>query len=519
MTEKKVAIMTWHHARNYGTALQAYALYRSIKKMGYSVDLIDYRRTGLHTKTVFTYKDFIKQCIQKCRSLFAVSKSKGKNHLIDEKEEQKFESFYAERFTYTAPMRNNVELKKLNQRYDAFVCGSDQIWGPEWLDDKFFLDFVDGAKKIAYAPSIGVSKCEDKYVKAFYKKALEGFEYLSCREEEGCRCLSNILGKAVQQVLDPVLLLSLDEWNELAGNGARGEDEYMVCLFLAYNKKYMMYVQRLAKEKGLELKTFYCTQTAEQGLGNVEGIGPIEYLQIIRDAKYICTDSFHCMVFASIFGVPYTVFKKNKDYDKNSKNSRIYSFLKLFNQEYRLYGSKKYDEKRASRYDNAEFAEKVLSAKQTSLEYLFKALEVGVQESKTISKVATEGLVESSCTTFGNSANSLAKKIPAIGESISGVLDKRVEDLFFDKKTDKKWLEKIIRKGDLFKEECYDCQMSNRFDGGCGIVVRCFNGVRKPIYYTQLKEEVIKRRKSLKRVYLKFYFWNDLYLLLKHERE
>lgn len=40
----KIALMTWHHAENYGTAFQAYALKRLIEQQGYEVDLIDYTR-------------------------------------------------------------------------------------------------------------------------------------------------------------------------------------------------------------------------------------------------------------------------------------------------------------------------------------------------------------------------------------------------------------------------------------------------------------------------------------------
>lgn len=516
MEKRKVALLTWHHAVNYGTALQAYALYRVIEKLGYKVDLIDYRRSGLRTKTMFTYKDFFGECLQKCKSFFKRLETPHGKRFVDEEAKEKFEYFYEDKFSYTASMKSKTELYGLNYLYDAFVCGSDQIWGPEWLDEVFFLNFVKNSKKIAYAPSIGVSRCDDKYVNTFYRNVLKDYVYLSCREEDGCRWLSSILGKEIQHVLDPVLLLSTNEWSELAGNSLVKRNKYMVCLFLAYNRNFMDYAQQLAEEKGLELITFYCTQTEEQGPGNIEGIGPTEYLQIIRDANYICTDSFHCMVFASIFSVPYTVFKKNRDFDKSSKNSRIYSFLKMFNQEYRLYNSKSYDKQKACKFNAVEFSDRLSQLRKKSLEYLSRALEETVMQScdqvdkefETYCKIEDGvycGIREQMCDDFN---------MKELDERWNYIFDDDIKNVLLDEDTDKRWLKKIICKGDLFRECCYECQKYSEIQD----VSKTSNmrkRIRKPIYYDDLRGNVISQRKSLRKVYLKFYFWNDLYLYLK----
>lgn len=59
-------------------------------------------------------------------------------------------------------------LDDLNKGFDAFVCGSDQIWNPKSIkcDGTYFLDFVaDEEKRISYAPSVGVNEFDLNNIK------------------------------------------------------------------------------------------------------------------------------------------------------------------------------------------------------------------------------------------------------------------------------------------------------------------------------------------------------------------
>ena len=42
MTKKKVSCLTFHNSRNYGAALQTYALYTFVTGLGYAYEVIDY---------------------------------------------------------------------------------------------------------------------------------------------------------------------------------------------------------------------------------------------------------------------------------------------------------------------------------------------------------------------------------------------------------------------------------------------------------------------------------------------
>ena len=107
-------------------------------------------------------------------------------------------------------------MQKLNNEFDAFVCGSDQIWAPSCFDDKYFLSFVEDTNTmVSYAPSIGLSSVEDSNIAMQMKELINRFKFLSVREEKGKELIKNLCNKEAQVVLDPTLLLSQHEWNEL----------------------------------------------------------------------------------------------------------------------------------------------------------------------------------------------------------------------------------------------------------------------------------------------------------------
>ncbi len=182
---KKVALMTWYKYYNYGTALQAVALYNTIKRLGYDVDVINYSPR----------KNRNYSCDKVYRSIFKMTLNKMKEVLnpsgISCERIKLFNNFVLDNITETKPCRSYPELHDLNKIYDAFICGSDQIWSPLWFDDKYFLSFVDEPQKmIAYAPSMGNNKADDKNLKKEISKNLKRFSNLSVRENDGKKLIN-----------------------------------------------------------------------------------------------------------------------------------------------------------------------------------------------------------------------------------------------------------------------------------------------------------------------------------------
>ena len=149
----KIAMITWHTYLNYGSILQASSLYYNIKKLGYEPEILNYLPKG----EVVSYPR-----LDLAKRMFTKIKSGKKSIYLSDEQTALYNNFLMERTSCTSCYKTYSELNDLNMEYDAFVCGSDQIWSPLCYDSKYFLDFVENTDKmIAYAPSIGSTKIDD----------------------------------------------------------------------------------------------------------------------------------------------------------------------------------------------------------------------------------------------------------------------------------------------------------------------------------------------------------------------
>lgn len=325
----KIAIMTWHHYHNYGTALQVTALSEYLKSEGHSVDIIDYH-PGRTEKTIYDYS--IPATIKRFFKKFA-SKNNYENRdecYNSESREKKFNAFLNIN-SFTCNCDNLADLEQLNVKYDAFVCGSDQIWSPNNLDPHYYLDFVkDKGKKIAYAPSIGMMTISNKYIADEMKKLILDFDALSVREDQGAKIIYKLTNKKAKVVLDPTFLIEKKKWQKLCEvNVENTEPAYLLAYMLGINEKHWSEIYRVANQKGLAVKVIPVFKKDLTRQGCVEGIGPKEFVNLVSNASYICTDSFHGMVFSLIFEKNFTIFERFNKGNEVNQNSRVYNIIKL----------------------------------------------------------------------------------------------------------------------------------------------------------------------------------------------
>lgn len=241
----------------------------------------------------------------------------------------------------------------MNDCYDAFICGSDQIWNincTQGLVPEFFLEFVsDSKKKIAYAPSMP-AKVPDKYYKRI-KKDVERLDAVSVRESETIPYLINEVGikKEILHTVDPTLLLDAENYIDSFQLKIRNEN-YIFVYFLydEENKQELVsYASKIAKQKNLKIK--YVSQRkikAFVGQKYCLGIGPEEFLDMVYNASYVITNSFHATVFSIHFQVPFCVFPRS------GSQARMVEVLKRMNMEKNLYSS-----------ENTEWMESVSNSK------------------------------------------------------------------------------------------------------------------------------------------------------------
>lgn len=391
----KVAIVTWFHYHNYGTALQVTALYKTIQDMGHDVDIVNYipqeKITSMPTMGVFSY--YVKRATEEVkRKLNPVYYGKQREILFD--------NFYDKNVSFTEKCVTFSDFRELNKSYDAFVCGSDQIWAPSCFDSRYFLDFVESNNKmIAFAPSVGLKEIKDKDIAYRVKELASRFKWISTREKSGSELIENLTGKKVKTVVDPTLLLSDDKWCESFTVAETKDKPYLVAYFLRSNKKYLKRTYFIAKKLNLEVKIIPVFEKDFKLPGCIQApIGPEEFLSLIKNASYVCTDSFHGTAFAINFKKQFLTFERFRNNESNNQNSRIYNILKLTGLEDRLYSA---ESDISTAYDEINYnavGNKLSKARKDSSAFLKKALDsVEKVSQKDVARVGKDSTVCCGC--------------------------------------------------------------------------------------------------------------------------
>ena len=187
------------------------------------------------------------------------------------------------------------------------------------------LDFAQGQRKIAYAPSLGVSSLPAPY-DGQLRSYLSSFSALSARESRGKALLEQITGRAVQLVLDPTLLLTGAQWGELA-LPPKKQEPYILCYFISDPGAVGQRALELHRRTGWPIVHLAGIRRALPGTSQVVfDAGPREFLGLFQNAACVCTNSFHGSVFSLQFDRPFFTAMSPKELSQPS-DSRIYSLL------------------------------------------------------------------------------------------------------------------------------------------------------------------------------------------------
>ena len=147
-------IVTFLHNNNFGSALQAYALQRTVRELGMECEHLDYRPDRAEK---------IRNLLMSGNSLELVLEGMRKRDVVEEHsgallKSKAIPAFYAERMWMSEPCRNRKELHERSKDCSLLICGSDQVWNPVWLNPAYFLNFAGkDQRKTAYAVSLGIS--------------------------------------------------------------------------------------------------------------------------------------------------------------------------------------------------------------------------------------------------------------------------------------------------------------------------------------------------------------------------
>ena len=330
-----IGILTRRAGFNHGSSLQAYAMATFIRNLGHNVHILNYDEYFSHPLWKLRplveniqwrlYKTFPLLLKPFLRSKISYLKIRAAQY----RRFKKFEKEFLPLTKYT--LQTKQQLFKESKKYDKLVCGSDQIWSPLLFDSNFMFDFMkeDMHKVVAYAPSIGVS--DIKLIPEQEINLMKKIDNISCREENGAKIISELTGKDVPVVIDPTLMVAHEEWKKMASTSEiKIETPYILCYFLGQNIPHV-YLKLLRKKlncKIVNIQMFNRLNMVESDI-EISDIGPCDFLYLIDNATWICTDSFHATIFSCQFKKRFNVFERFKPSDYRNQNSRIHTLVKI----------------------------------------------------------------------------------------------------------------------------------------------------------------------------------------------
>lgn len=308
MKKNKVYTLTCTWAQSYGAVLQAFALAKTINNLGWDAQVINYQ------------PDYD-----------PVSR---RRMLLPRVFRPAFMEFLRDSEMLTEEVYHDCrELEAAELPAEAFVVGSDQVWNCtsyfNGRDDAMFLDFAaPNARRVSYAASLAMPEVPLEQAER-YRHLLDRFDAISVREASGCRALENIGVDGARVVIDPVYLVDSAEWIDLAARGTRHtvRDKYVLVVGLERRDAIYEYARRVADKLGVKLYSLTSGPRAfkkpKHVDGNFRNVSVYDYLNVVRRAEAVVTDSFHAMSFGLIFDRNVSVLPRG-----DGGNSRMVDLLK-----------------------------------------------------------------------------------------------------------------------------------------------------------------------------------------------
>ena len=370
----KIGILTLPLHTNYGGILQAYALQAVLERMGHEVVVID-RNTciipSIKKKIIIYSKRFVKKYfLRKDIRIF----TERYNSIINPKIRRNTDSF----------IRNNIHRIIIDRypdvlklyKFDVIVVGSDQVWRPKYFGDDIrnaYLGFINDKvlKKIAYAVSFGVDNWEYNYRQTIQcKHLIKKFDAVSVRESSGIDFCRRYFNYSAEWVVDPTLLLSKFDYQQLLDLETFSEKKgRLFCYLLDASKEKVDYLQIVASQLQLSLNYMKTVTEKSDNQTEVRIQPPVEeWLGNFYEADFVVTDSFHACVFSIIFKKQFVVIA-----NKERGNSRFESLLGKLGLESRIVDSS-INVSKLTQIDYSKVYQIIDIWKDESLDFIRKAL-------------------------------------------------------------------------------------------------------------------------------------------------
>lgn len=376
----KIGILTLPLNSNYGGVLQAFALQTILKRMGHDVLEIELKKN-----LRWQYPPLWKMPLSfGKRFLFKyIVRRKNQKILLERYERKVYPLLVHDILEFISKYIKQFKVDKLidcKGNFDAFVCGSDQIWRykyyPFFEGDiaNVYLKFLgdDSCKRIAYAASFGTENWEyPANETSECKRWIQKFDAVSVREDTGVKLCSTYYDIKAKHVLDPTMLLSKDDYVDLIEKSDVPKSKgNLFCYILDNTDEKMNVVKNIEKQR--HLSSFFmngdCGNLAEDLEKRIQP--PVEsWLRAFYDSEFIVTDSFHACVFSILFHKQFLVIG-----NKDRGLARIHSLLSMFGLEDRLTSDTGLDINRMKTIDYERVDEILAKYREDSRSFLIQAL-------------------------------------------------------------------------------------------------------------------------------------------------
>lgn len=321
---KDIAILSlFYNNYNFGGQLQAYALQSFLSKNGFSSEqvrydvyrkgaLYNYLRSIKHAKwreypaLTFYFVKYVFVCIRLIGEYIKFLKRK---------------SVFRKSFTQVESSKliyNRKTLENIADEYNRFLVGSDIVWYFGNYAEGFTFSFINGAKKISYAASLGSMSVPEGWAEQ-YLDGIKKLDAIAVREKSIAEELQKLIpDKEIFVTADPTLLFTSEEWNACIPQ-KRISEKYALLYILSEDKKQCLAAEKWAHSMGLKAYVFPHIQNHinywQKDYGDIRDFssGPLEFVSLIKNAEVIITDSFHAVIFSTVFHRPFFALQRDSE--------------------------------------------------------------------------------------------------------------------------------------------------------------------------------------------------------------